>query len=251
MQESPFSSSEESGFSTIKPLLFDGTEKNCNFATKNPITILMKKLKCILMAAALLVALPVSAQFRAGIRIGTEVNSMHWDKSVFDNSNRAGFTGGVMAEFNIPVINLGFDAALMYVHRVNKSSIDASDAANDPNAADMVATGSFKNRDYIEIPINFKYKIGLPLVGKFVTPYVLTGPSFSFLVSKKAINEAYKNKAVDVAWNFGLGVEVLSHLQVSASYGLGMTKAVKVVNSSAKPIDGKNNYWTITAAWLF
>jgi len=205
----------------------------------------MRILKSIFMVAALAVALPMSAQFRAGIRLGTEVNSMSWDKSVFDSSNRAGFTGGVMMEFNVPVINIGFDASVMYVHRVNKNT------STNEDAQDFANTSSFKNRDYIEIPVNFKYKIGLPVIDRFVTPYVLTGPSFSFLVSEKAINDAYKNKAVDVAWNFGLGVEVLHHLQVSASYGLGITKAVKVINSSATPIDGKNNYWTITAAWLF
>ena len=38
-----------------------------------------------------------------------------------------------------------------------------------------------------------------------------------------------------------------------ASYGVGLTKTVEKVSgwTGTEPIDGKNNYWTVTAAWLF
>ena len=35
----------------------------------------------------------------------------------------------------------------------------------------------------IEIPVNLKYKFGLPVVGSLVSPYIVTGPSFAFKVS--------------------------------------------------------------------
>ena len=56
-----------------------------------------------------------------------------------------------------------------------------------------------------------------------------------------------------MAWNFGAGVQLFNHLQVGASYGIGLNKTVEFtgVASNTKPIEGKNNYWTITAAWLF
>lgn len=211
----------------------------------------MKTIKMIIAAALMIAAsvLPAAAQLRFGVRVGTEVNSMHFDSDVFNNDNRAGFTGGVMTEFNIPVINLGFDLSVMYVHRVSNSTYSGANADNQA----VVASDNFRSRDYIEIPLNLKYKFGLPLVGKIVTPYLFTGPSFSILASKKAITEAYENKTLDVAWNFGVGVQLIDHLQIGASYGLGMNKTVKAVTDAvnASGIDGKNNYWTITAAWLF
>lgn len=211
----------------------------------------MKTIKMFIAAALMIAAsaLPAAAQLRFGVRVGTEVNSMHFDSDVFNNDNRAGFTGGVMTEFNIPVINLGLDLSVMYVHRVSNSTYTGTNADNQA----VVASDNFRSRDYIEIPLNLKYKIGLPLVGKIVTPYVFTGPSFSILASKKAITEAYENKTLDVAWNFGVGVQLIDHLQIGASYGLGMNKTVKAVTDAvnASGIDGKNNYWTITAAWLF
>lgn len=201
----------------------------------------MKALKRVLVAIVMVVMTTsaASAQFRIGPRLGVEVNSLKFNEDVFNSDNRAGFTGGLMAEFNIPVVNLAFDASVMYVRRVKDINFKNEDGVN-------------SNSDYIEIPINFKWKIGLPVVGKIVTPYVFTGPSFAFLTSKRAISEAFSNKKTDIAWNFGLGLQLFTHLQVGASYGLGMTKAVETLSSyQGEKIDGKNKYWTITAAWLF
>ena len=214
----------------------------------------MKALKIMLAAVAFaaIACLPAAAQFRIGPRIGTEVNSMRLNSSLFDNDNRAGFTGGVQVEFTVPVINLGFDASVMYVHRVSNSAQKTATSlpADDQNALN---SSSLRKRDYIEIPVNFKYKLGLPVVGKIISPYFFTGPSFAFLASKRAINATYKNKSFDYAWNFGVDVELIQHLQIGASYGVGLGKSVKYIglDPNANPIEGKNNYWTVTAAWLF
>jgi len=209
----------------------------------------MKTIKSLILILTLIVAVPASAQFRWGPRLGAEINSMRLDKSIFNNDNRAGFTGGLTCEFTVPVVGIAFDLSLMYVHRVSNSE----SLNSDPDNQGLVTSSRFKSRDYLEIPINFKYKIGLPLIGKIVTPYVFTGPSFAVLTSKRAITAAYKNKAFDAAWNFGLGLELFSHLQVAASYGVGLNKTVEFIgiSNSTNPIEGKNNYWTVTAAWLF
>jgi len=210
----------------------------------------------LLLAAIVLAACSFSASageiFRFGPRIGTEVNSMRLNSDVFNSDNRAGFTGGLMMEVNVPLVGIAFDLSVMYVHRLNNNSLKAG-ASDSPDQNSMLTADSYIKRDYIEIPLNFKYKIGLPIVGKVVSPYLFTGPSFAFLASKRHINEAYKNKAFDVAWNFGVGLQLFTHLQVCASYGLGITKTVEKVSSiTAGPeITGRNNYWTVTAAWLF
>ncbi|MCH5221302.1 MAG: PorT family protein [Muribaculaceae bacterium] len=205
----------------------------------------MKKFQVILVAvvAIALAAVPASAQFRFGPRLGLEVNSLHFSnvKDNLTSTNQAGFTGGVMAEFTVPLIGVGADVALMYVHRVNNATADN--------------TSTKLKYDYLEIPLNVKYKFGLPVVGKVLSPYVFTGPSFAFLLNKDALTAAFESRSVDVSWNIGVGVQLFSHLQVGASYGLGISKAVKyipIVNAvNGTPIEGKNNCWTVTAAWLF
>ena len=215
----------------------------------------MKKILSIAIAAIILAttAIPAAAQFRWGPRIGTEVGSMRFDKSVFNNENRAGFTGGLTAEFGIPIIGICFDASLMYVHRVSHSEAKIATGATTGDN-EVLASSKFRNRDYLEIPINLKYKIGLPIDGKIISPYLMTGPTFSVLASKRDINEAFRNRRFSTAWNFGAGVELFSHLQISAAYGIGMNRMIEASNNAAvtgSTLDSKSNYWTITAAWLF
>ncbi len=201
----------------------------------------MKNLKRIVIAAIMIVAftVPASAQFAWGLKVGVNVNSLKFDGSGLDSDNRAGFTGGLMAEFMFPIVNLGVDASVMYVNRTTEINSNG--------------VGDDYNKDYIEIPVNLKWKIGIPVVGNIVSPYIFTGPSFSFLTSKKAIENAYRQKAVDVAWNVGIGVQLLKKLQVGASYGFGLNNTLERVGQDGNWVDvkGKNRYWTVTAAWLF
>lgn len=204
----------------------------------------MKKLSVFLavVVAVLAMAVPANAGFRIGPRVGVAVSDLHFNDDLFKKENRTGFTGGLQAEVTLP-LGICFDASVMYVRR-SIEAVDEKDNSLTVNAS----------RDYIDVPINFKWKLGLPIVGKIISPYLLTGPDFAFLTSKRAISEAWKNHKVDVAWNFGVGVELFKHLQVGASYGLGMTKighAVGLTESSRPNVEAKTNCWTITAAWMF
>lgn len=194
----------------------------------------------VVLAVALFAAAPASAQFRFGVKLGVQTNSFHFDRSTFDSDNRAGFTGGVMTEFTVPVIGVGADVSLLYVHR-NQRIVDTDEGQS-----------VHKGLDYIELPINLKWRINIPVVNKIVRPFLTTGPSFAFLTSGRAITSAVKNRKVDTAWNVGAGVELLSHLQVAASYGFGMSKAFEWVGATEDGrIDGRTRCWTITAAYLF
>lgn len=208
------------------------------------------KIKQIFIAVALIatVAVPATAQFKFGPRLGVAINNLHFSSKqdavndLISTDNRAGFTGGLMAEFTAPVIGIGVDASLMYVRRSVKT-IDSEK----PNVDNKVL-----KRDYFEIPINLKYKFSLPVAGNAVSPFLTTGPSFAFATSKEAIKEAYKNKAVDVAWNIGLGVEFVKHLQIAASYGFGLSKSLtNIMGVNDIDVEGKTRCWTITAAYLF
>ncbi|MEG0011369.1 MAG: porin family protein [Muribaculaceae bacterium] len=203
----------------------------------------MKEFKRLMIVAclAIMAVLPATAQFSFGPKVGIAVNDLKFNQEIINKDNRAGFTGGLTAELMIPVLNLGFDISAMYVHR--SATISIKDFGDK----------SVANRDYIELPINLKWKIGLPLIGKIITPYIFTGPSFSFLVSKKSMNEFFENKSCDIAWNFGAGIQLFKKVQIGASYGLGMTNTLKFIGKDdhGYKIEGKNSYWTITTAYLF
>ena len=189
----------------------------------------MKKFYCILIVAVACVAMatPASAGLRFGIKAGVAVNSIKFEsdswQDTFTSSNRAGFTGGLMTEFTVPVLGLGFDASVMYMHRGNTVPQTVQEY-----------THLDASRDYIDIPINLKWKFNIPVVQNVLKPYITTGPSFAFLVSKNDFKD---------------------FVQVGASYGFSLNntmESTKIINSeNIKPIEGKNKYWTITAAYLF
>ena len=183
------------------------------------------------------------AQFHWGPKVGINVNSLHFNNELLNTDNRTGFTGGLMMEFTAPIINLGFDMSVLYVRRNNDYTVHTTD-----NAEVMLKN----DIDYMSIPINFKWKIGIPVVQKIIKPFFTTGPDFAFRVSKRHFMQAYKNRKVDVNWNFGFGLELLSRVQVAAAYGVGITKAVETVSSfEGAHIDGRTRCWTVTAAYLF
>ena len=203
----------------------------------------MKSIKVIFLTLIMVLgasAIPAQAQFKFGPKVGLTVNDLHFNKSVFDGDTQTGWTAGVMAEFTVPVVGIGCDLSAMYVRRNTKFLYENNISGKD-------------NRDYIEIPLNLKYKFSLPVVSKILVPYLGVGPSVSFLTSRKNIYGAFKNKSVDWALNFGIGVQLFSHLDVNARYGLGLTKAVRAVDDEfgTGGIEGKNRYWTISLAYLF
>ncbi len=200
----------------------------------------MKRITIVmaLIIASVASAFTASAQFRFGLKAGVAINSLHFNSEAFDADNRAGFTAGAMMEFTVPVVGLGFDLSAMYVRR-NSQWLENNNLTKD-------------NRDYIDIPLNLKWKINVPLINNIVRPYLLTGPTFSFLTSAKSAGEAWTNKKFDTSWNFGFGAELVKHVQLTASYSIGMTKALKTIGATGTSnIDGHNRYWTVTAAYLF
>lgn len=201
----------------------------------------------LVMAVILCSAVSTNAGLRFGIKAGLNVNSFHFDKEkILDSDNRCGWTGGVMAEFIVPVIGIGFDASVMYT-RMN------AEAQFLPDFKEVIK-GESLGKNFIEIPVNVKYKLSLPAASSIIAPYVYTGPSFAFKCGKNTIND-FKTHTCQVAWNVGLGLELVRHLQIQASYGFGINDVVDYTGignfTTVDNIKGKNNYWTITAAYLF
>lgn len=188
-----------------------------------------------------------NAQFRFGVKAGMNLNSIKLDnvRHNFEKDNGCGFTGGVMAEFTVPIVGLCFDASLMYTHMTAKSEF--SDGVDAVGAEEIDKVAPSKN--FLEVPVNIKYRFGMVPV---VKPYIFTGPSFAFKLGGD--KDVFKTKTFQCAWNIGIGVEVLNHVQISGSYGFGVNNIMektKLVENTSGDIKAKNNYWTLSLAYLF
>ena len=183
-----------------------------------------------------------NAQFSFGVKAGVNLNSLKLNKTAFSKDNGCGFTGGVMTEFTVPIVGICVDASLMYTHMSATTDLMVMD---DNNVA-TPAEASSKN--FFNIPINLKYRFGLVPV---VKPFIFTGPDFAFKFGGD--KDVFKTKTFQCAWNIGIGFEVFNHLQIAGSYGFGMNNIAKSLAgvNVTDDLKLKNNYWTITAAYLF
>ncbi len=87
---------------------------------------------------------------------------------LLDGSNRAGFTVGVMGEYTLPMIGLGVDLSLMYT-RMN-SEVEAHIKTGSLNTGALAEYNVGKN--FLEIPLNLKYKFSIPVVRHIFAPMV-------------------------------------------------------------------------------
>lgn len=199
----------------------------------------MKKIVCIAFVALMAVwAMPAKAQLKFGIKGGVNVSSVHFSNfsKNFGSENVTGFHIGPMLEAVMPVFGVGVDAAILYSQK-------------------GVGVGSEEIKtDYIDVPVNLKWKFGLPIL----KGYLSAGPYVGFRVGGDkfweipgAIGEQWKTETFSAGLNFGVGIELISHLQVGFNYGLGLTDNYKLETRNDSYKDGKNRGWAITAALLF
>lgn len=199
----------------------------------------MKKIVgVVLIGLMTLIVAPVSAQINFGIKGGVNISSVHFNRDIVSSSNITGFQIGPMIEIMAPYVGVGVDAAVLYSQKGMK----------DVNGQDENLT-----TDYIDVPVNFKWKFGLPIV----KGYFAAGPYVGFRVGGDKlwnipgkINSQIESKSFAAGLNFGLGVEVLRHLQVGFNYGFGLTNNYSGVDGD-ETFDGKHRGWAITAAILF
>lgn len=202
-----------------------------------------KKLVLVSVVALLGIG-SANAELRFGVKAGMLVNKLSFNQDAFKANNSCGWTAGAMVEYTVPIVGITADAGLMYARMNNATKV--SGMQNSDN--------DIYGKNFLEIPINLKYKFTIPMVANIIKPYIFTGPNIAFRLDKSITDDVnnIKSRTCQVAWNIGLGVELIRHLQVGASYGFGINNIVnKVTDANAVSIKAKNNYWTVTAAWLF
>lgn len=209
----------------------------------------MKKIFAALMLiAAFAVSVPAAAQLKFGIVGGLNLTKLSTSGNNFSSDNRAGWYIGPKIEFTVPIVNLSIDGAVEYSQRQMNIGYD----------------GASTNEQYksIEIPINVRYTLGL---GQMLGVYVATGPQFGFNVGNKnfvgmltgSSSESIRMKDAAVSWNVGVGLTVLSHLQVGVGYNFMLNKTGEriITNLTGAEIQGtralRTNSWQVQAAYLF
>lgn len=191
----------------------------------------------LLTIGLLIASTPANAQFKIGPKVGISMSSFDYSDGK-DISSKTGITAGLLCEYISPWHGLGFDVALMYEsRRANWDKDISTDLDNDKLTVN--------NMEYINIPINLKWKYSLPIIAVFAT----AGPQFSFLADKSIIAgqiTGIKRNSTEIGFNVGLGVEFFKALQISAGH-YWATNPILETNAG----EWKARTWSIGAAYLF
>jgi hypothetical protein len=194
----------------------------------------MKKMKYVLIMAALLAHAAAEAQIRFGVKGGVNVAGAKFDRDAFRPDNVTGFHFGPVLDAAIGQGGIGLDAAVLYARK----GFDAD--------AELKVRNTF-----LEVPVNVKFKLGLPLVN----PYVAAGPYVDIRIAgdkAESIVRQIKTKAFGAGLNFGAGAELFNTLQLSLTYSLGLTDNYETFEiDKLSSYKGKSHTWSVSAAVFF
>lgn len=203
----------------------------------------MKKIFMLLaMIVTMTAANNASAQIKFGLKGGVNVTDMSLNSSVFDASNRTGFFVGPTIKVQLPLVGLGIDASALYDQREAKIKVGNT------------TTKETLRSQAINIPINLRYGWGLSSMANI---FLFAGPQFGFNVGDKdqKINDksTWSVKNSNFSLNFGAGVTLLSHLQLTANYNVvcGKTSDASIEQLTNKEVRSRANAWQIALAYYF
>ena len=207
-------------------------------------TLDMKKIFGIAITLCLLASAPAFAQLNFGVKACMNLSSK--PRSIDDAKGKTGFFIGPTAKLMLPIVGLGIEGNLLY-----------SQSSSELGGEDIT-------RRSIEVPIYLRYELSLPVVNKFLEPFVAVGPQFGWTMGDG--DESWKESGKEVAkWeykksnlslNLGAGATVLNHIQLHINYNiaLGNTGEWKE-NTAGQGLDyikgTKVNTWQVSAAYIF
>lgn len=200
----------------------------------------------LVMIVTMTAANNASAQIKFGLKGGVNVTDMSLNSSVFDASNRTGFFVGPTIKVQLPLVGLGIDASALYDQREAKIKVGNT------------TTKETLRSQAINIPINLRYGWGLSSMANI---FLFAGPQFGFNVGDKdqKITESstWSVKNSNFSLNFGAGVTLLSHLQLTANYNVvcGKTSDATIKEGleqfTNKEVRSRANAWQIALAYYF
>ena len=202
-----------------------------------------KVFTAIVIAVAMLTAIPSQAQVKFGVKGGLNVTNMSVSSDVYSADNNNGFFIGPTIKFTLPIVGLGVDAAALY----------------DERKGSLVGSGNNEEVKFksINVPVNLRWNIGL---GSMAGVYLAAGPQFGFALgdfSDAWDSSSYKKENMNVSINLGAGLMLLKHLELGFTYNI-QTKDSYTINEDypggnrgREVTEIKTNAWQISAAYYF
>ncbi len=202
-------------------------------------------ISALIILAALIGSINASAQFRYGAMVGGNVTSLNFRQDLASVDKSVGYSAGIVTEFMFPGIGFGIDFGLYYEQRgatlgLNDWEIWQHQGITSPQRLYM---------HYAVIPLHLRFKYtNLNGFEDTLAPFVFAGPSIGLLVGHSKL-DCFEFPFGEFGLDFGLGVEIKRQWQVSASYNMGFTYAMK--DKTLTNYSARNNTISLRVAYFF
>lgn len=206
----------------------------------------MKKFLGITLFLCFMMAAPATAQFDFGIKAGVNLSEKP-TANINDLRNslkgNAGWFAGPTAKFIFPIVGLGFEANILYSQ--NNIEIEGQNLLSQS----------------IDIPLFLRYELSLPVVKKYIEPFVAIGPQFNWNIGSKEYTledlnnidySKYTLNNSEISLNLGLGFILFEHYQIHGNYNLALGHTAEISNWDVSKITSlKTSKWQISLAYIF
>lgn len=188
-------------------------------------------------AAILFLSLAANAQLRYGFRLGGSFADARLENAGSNTlSNKSGFSGGLMLEYQMPKCGLAADIAVLYTRFNTAPLIDGR-------------REECFGKNFIEIPLHVKYKFWLSKFHDLFGPLVYTGPSVMIKAGGNSASPLASHSVLP-GWDVGIGFDIVNFIQITGGYRFGLGNALK---SSSEYPDARlrTNGWNVAANLIF
>ena len=204
----------------------------------------MKKVIALVVLATAMTLTAQAQGIKFGVKGGLNITKVTFSKDIVSSDNKTGFFVGPSLKLSLPM-GFGADIAALYDER----SADITGVSSNVGATSSTASTETIKQKSIQIPVNFRYNIGL---GSTAAVYLALGPQFGFPVADKVYDTKvgeYRLKDANLSINFGAGLSLMNHLEIGLTYNLAVGKSGEFKNWN--DVDTHNNAWQISAAYYF
>lgn len=203
-----------------------------------------KIVTAIIILVSVFGASRASAEFRYGPVVGVNLTNLRFKQDLASVDKSVGYSAGIAAEMMFPGIGFGIDIGLHYEQR------GASIHFGEYKMWQVQGYGTERSyQHYLVIPLHLRYKYtNLSGFEDTLAPFAYAGPSVGLLVGHSKV-DCLSYPFGELGVDFGIGAEIKRNWQVSASYTMGLTYALKdkiLTNYSAR-----NSTWSLRVTYFF
>ena len=188
---------------------------------------------------------------KAGINMANEINSLSESdiKAGFNSTNLTGYQIGLVYQVMPKNTGFGVESGVLF----SQKGSSFSDSTN----IDNVIKQGYKELNYLEIPVNVRYRLSLGGVGL----YGFGGVYVGYALNGKTVDETTEaiqdetfsgfSDHTDYGYNIGAGVELFKKIQFGATWSQGLKNTSAPFAGLPTPTKATNRVYSINLVYLF